>query len=99
MNQAERLKYIRNKVGLSQPKFAESIGESSSKINNIENSRNDISLEIAKKVRDKYNVNFTWLLLGEGAPFISNREEPEEDINTVRVNLKKGQRLIVNYED
>lgn len=101
MNSAERLKFIRNKVNLSQKKFAEFLGVKTQNIEYVE-SKNPkyIPAELAELLQEKLLYNFEWIVKGTGSPFITGQAESEKDeISTVKVNLKKGQRLIVNYED
>lgn len=93
--QASRLKLIRKHLNLSQQKLAEMLDINTSKINNIESEKNDISVEIAKKIRDIFNINFTWILLGEGSMFLSDSPEG----NIMRVKVPKGTKLLVEYEE
>ena len=73
MNIKERIKTVREKTGLSQAKFAESLGLKSFTIKDIEIGKQKISVALAEKIRDVYGVNFEWLLTGKGEIYVKNQ--------------------------
>lgn len=73
MNQAARLKLIREKTGISQAKFAKSIDTYQEKIADIEIDKQKIPIKLAEKIRDIYGVNFEWLLAGKGEIYVKNQ--------------------------
>ena len=52
-----RLKELRNKLGVTQEEFANSIGISKTAISNIENGKNLMSIEVALAVAEKYPMS------------------------------------------
>jgi len=72
LNDAERLKFIRNEQGrISQQKLADSLGIASHKIKDIEVGKTKISTELALLIEDKFHYDFKWILTGdEGHPYI-----------------------------
>lgn len=54
---AMNIKYYRARYGLSQEKFAEKVGSNLTYINQIENCKRNISLEMLDKIVNKMNKN------------------------------------------
>ncbi len=71
-NQAENLKLFRQKAGLTQQQLADSINEKQTKIKDIETGKQKISVEFATKVENIHQVNFKWLLTGQGSMYSDN---------------------------
>ena len=74
MNISERLKYIRQKTGLSQKKFADLLDEKLSRINSIETGKQikfpyDLAEKILIKIPEQY-YNFKWITTGKGEPHL-----------------------------
>jgi transcriptional regulator with XRE-family HTH domain len=66
----ERVKLLREALGLSMEKFGEPIGVTKSAINRIEKGNNDLSVQMAKAICRIYRVDYFWLTEGEGEMFI-----------------------------
>lgn len=64
-----KIKWVRESLGLSQSKFAASLGLSTSGISSAECGRSPLSDERLKSICAKYDVNYEWLMRGEGQPF------------------------------
>ena len=64
MDSHERLKHLREHLGLSVRSFGKSVGLSGSVISNIENKRRNITDRTAKDICRIYNVNPDWLVNG-----------------------------------
>lgn len=58
---AERLKELRQKCGLTQKEFADSLSITASALSAYENNSVNPSLLIAKKISEKYSVSLDWL--------------------------------------
>ena len=76
---AERLREIRESLGLSQGEFAQSIGVHRVTYNNYERGKSEPPLSVIKEIVQRYNVNPTWLLTGEGEPFQEEGRRVEVD--------------------
>lgn len=68
----QRLKFLLEKLGLSARAFSEIIGEKSSNTQNYVGTRNSMpgADYIERVLRHFETINPTWLLLGEGDPFL-----------------------------
>jgi len=69
----ERILQIMSQEGLNSSRFAEEIGIQRAAISHITSGRNNPSMEIVKKILERYtHVNPDWLIFGTGA---MNREK------------------------
>ena len=69
MTQGERVKAIRKTLELTLEKFGEKLGVRKNTISQIENGRNSLSEQMAKSICREYNVNYDYLVYGEGEMF------------------------------
>lgn len=58
---ADRLKELRNKLGLTQAQFVEELGITASALSAYEKNTKNPSIIVAKKIAEKYNVSLDWL--------------------------------------
>ncbi len=65
----DRIKFIRNELGLNQSEFGKHIGLKAGMISALEKNRNNPSFQISRRLVKEYNVNLYYLFLGEGRPF------------------------------
>lgn len=77
MTPAQRMKYIRQRTGLSQAEFAFALGEKTSRINSIESGKQrKIPSDLAEnilKIFPEPDISFKWILTGEEDPvYMSN---------------------------
>ena len=70
----ERVKELRQVLGLSGEKFGDAIGVKRSAISDIETGRNNLSEQMIKSICLAYNVNEDWLRTGEGSMFNKTKE-------------------------
>ena len=65
----ERIKQLRQALGLSGEKFGEKLGIKRAAVSNIENGRTNISDKTISLICLAYNVNEDWLRTGDGDMF------------------------------
>ena len=70
-----RVKELRNKLGLSQTTFGSSLGVSRDVINNIENNRVPLKSPLAKLIVNQYKVDPYWLETGKGDMFLPQTKD------------------------
>ncbi len=70
MNQGERIKKVRNDLGMTQEKFGEKIGMKKNSISQIESGKNSLTEQMFKSICREFNVNPEWLREGTGDMFI-----------------------------
>ena len=72
----ERIKSIRQELGLSQEEFAKHLGfKSRGKIANIEFGKTEADQDFLRLICRTFNVNQTWLESGEGNMFLPLEDE------------------------
>lgn len=69
MTQGERVNQIRKTLELTLEKFGEKLGVQKSSISKIEKDRVALSDQMAKSICREYNVNYDYLMYGEGEMF------------------------------
>lgn len=69
MTQGERVLEIRKVLGLTMDKFGEKLGVQKSAISKIEKDKVNLSDQMVKLICREYNVNYDWLMDGEGDMF------------------------------
>lgn len=69
MTQGERVLEIRKALGLTMDNFGEKLGVQKSAISKIEKDRVNLSDQMVKLICREYNVNYDWLMDGEGEMF------------------------------
>jgi transcriptional regulator with XRE-family HTH domain len=66
---AERLKYFRRAIGLSQEKFSKELGVSKPAYVRYETGNRQIPSRMMRMMFEKFNLSIGWLLFGEGGMF------------------------------
>lgn len=69
MTQGERIKAIRKELGLTLEKFGEKLGVTKTTISRIEKGVNNLTDQMARSVCREYNVDYDFLMYGEGEMF------------------------------
>lgn len=69
MTQGERVKEIRQTLDLTMEKFGQKLGVQRSAISKIEKGHVSLSEQMAKSICREYNVNYDYLLYGDGDMF------------------------------
>lgn len=69
MTQGERILEIRKSLNLTMDKFGEKLGVQKSAISKIEKDKVNLSDQMAKAICREYNVNYDYLMYGEGEMF------------------------------
>ena len=68
MSEKVRIEKVMQFVGLTSGQFAQEIGVQTSTLSHILNDRNKPSLDVMKKILNRYqNINAEWLILGQGS--------------------------------
>lgn len=69
MTQGERILEIRKSLNLTMDKFGEKLGVQKSAISKIEKDKVNLSDQMARAICREYNVNYDYLMYGEGEMF------------------------------
>lgn len=76
----ERLKELREALGLSQDEFGKRIGSARNTIANYELGRRTPSNTIIKAICKEFRVNYYWLVNGDGDMLIGTPQDTIDDI-------------------
>ncbi|MFA5426670.1 MAG: helix-turn-helix transcriptional regulator [Sulfurimonas sp.] len=91
MEMHERLKLIREKIGLNQIAFAEVLSLSRRTLSNWETGRNEPSLSVLQKISRDYNINMNWLITGDGKMILDKSDNI--DIGYIFYGMANTQKL------
>ena len=75
-----RIKELRNILGLSGEKFGKNIGVTRTAISLLETGKNNPTDQMIKSICLAYNVNEDWLRTGQGEMFIDTKESVLESL-------------------
>lgn len=91
---AERLKLLRQELGLSVAKLAEKLEMSANTITNYERNERTPNAILFVQMNKKLNVNLNWFVSGNGEMFENNAEQDEqlEDLVARIVDKKMKER-------
>ncbi len=80
MEERDRIEKIMQKVNLNSTQFAMETGIQTSTLSHILNGRNKVSLDVLKKILNRYhNISSDWLILGVG-PMLRQEEHSQTPI-------------------
>jgi len=88
MSEKDRIELILQQEGISSGQFAAEIGIQSSTLSHLLNNRNKPSLEVIKKILNRYpEISSDWLIRGEGSMYRdSKKSQPLNLFDNVVVN-------------
>ena len=69
MTNGERVNEVRKSIGLTLEKFGEKLGVTKTTISRIEKGVNNLTDQMAISICREYNVNYDYLMYGEGEMF------------------------------
>ncbi|MCP5049803.1 MAG: helix-turn-helix transcriptional regulator [bacterium] len=93
----DRLKTIRQELGLTQYEFAQRLGISPPGLSEMENGKYKPNMDVAARLAVQFNVNLYYLILGEGEMFAGDKEHPHKDIvSDLLDNLKVDKEEFLN---
>lgn len=94
MTQGERVREIRKALNLTLEKFGEKVGAKKNTMSAIETGRNALTEQMSKSICREFNVNYDYLVNGEGNMF-SNLPQTILDELCNQYDLDALDRLIV----
>lgn len=94
MTYGERVKEIRKALGLTLDKFGEKLGVTKQTVSRIENGVNNLTDQMAISICREYNVNYDYLMTGDGEMF-DNLPETVLDELCLQYDLDDYDRFLV----
>lgn len=96
MTQGERIKDVRNSLGLTLEKFGEKLGVTKTAISRLEKGERSLTEQMTKSICREFSVDYMWLTTGEGEMFVESDDDFFERIdrimageNEIRKNMIK----------
>lgn len=93
-SEAERIKYLRKTLKMTQAEFAEELGIRQYMVSGIERGEHKISYTTYKGIITRFGVNPDWLLNGYGDAFIAEGGGTDRRILVVRTNRSYMQEIV-----
>lgn len=95
----ERLKYLRETLGLSQVEFAERVEMEQSYLSKLEKGHKGLGKRLLKIMSSTFGFNENWLLTGEGEMFPEKKDRSDVQENGVAYQspLLRGPRGVTSY--
>lgn len=85
MTQGERIKDVRNSLGLTLEKFGEKLGVTKTAISRIEKGERSLTEQMTKSICREFSVDYMWLTTGEGEMFVESDDDFFERIDRIMV--------------
>lgn len=85
MTQGERIKDVRNSLGLTLEKFGEKLGVTKTAISRIEKGERSLTEQMTKSICREFSVDYMWLTTGEGEMFVESDDDFIERIDRIMV--------------
>lgn len=83
MTQGERIKEVRNSLGLTLEKFGEKLGVTKTAISRIEKGERGLTEQMTKSICREFGVDYMWLTSGEGEMFVESDDDFFERIDRI----------------
>lgn len=83
MTQGERIKDVRNSLGLTLEKFGEKLGVTKTAISRIEKGERSLTEQMTKSICREFSVDYMWLTTGEGEMFVESDDDFFERIDRI----------------
>ena len=83
MTQGERIKDVRNSLGLTLGKFGEKLGVTKTAISRLEKGERSLTEQMTKSICREFSVDYMWLTTGEGEMFVETDDDFFERIDRI----------------
>lgn len=90
----ERIKNLRDKLGLSQIEFARKLGVTNQTVSLWENGKVPVLENARYRIEKEFNVSHDWLETGKGDMFLPESENPIDALNNVNLLVELAKRSI-----
>lgn len=85
MTQGERIREVRNALGLTLEKFGDRLGVTKVAISNLEKGNRNLTEQMTKAICREFNVDYMWLTTGDGEMFVDTDDDFIERIDRIMV--------------
>lgn len=97
MTQGERIREVRNTLGLTLEKFGDRLGVTKVAISNIEKGNRNLTEQMTKAICREFNVDYMWLSTGDGEMFIDNDDDFIERIDRIMAGEDEARKNLFKF--
>lgn len=97
MTQGERIREVRNILGLTLEKFGDRLGVTKVAISNIEKGNRNLTEQMTKAICREFNVDYMWLTTGDGEMFIDNDDDFIERIDRIMAGEDEARKNLFKF--
>lgn len=95
MTQGERIKDVRNSLGLTLEKFGEKLGVTKTAISRLEKGERSLTEQMTKSICREFSVDYMWLTTGEGEMFVETDDDFFERIDRIMAGENETRRNMI----
>lgn len=95
MTQGERIKDVRNSLGLTLEKFGEKLGVTKTAISRIEKGERSLTEQMTKSICREFSVDYMWLTTGEGEMFVESDDDFFERIDLIMAGENESRKNMI----
>lgn len=95
MTQGERIKDVRNSLGLTLEKFGEKLGVTKTAISRIEKGERSLTEQMTKSICREFSVDYMWLTTGEGEMFDESDDDFFERIDRIMAGENESRKNMI----
>lgn len=95
MTQGERIKDVRNSLGLTLEKFGEKLGVTKTAISRLEKGERSLTEQMTKSICREFSVDYMWLTTGEGEMFVESDDGFFERIDRIMAGENESRKNMI----
>ena len=95
MTQGERIKDVRNSLGLTLEKFGEKLGVTKTAISRLEKGERSLTEQMTKSICREFSVDYMWLITGEGEMFVESDDDFFERIDRIMAGENESRKNMI----
>jgi len=97
VTQGERIREVRNTLGLTLEKFGDRLGVTKVAISNIEKGNRNLTEQMTKSICREFSVDYMWLTTGEGEMFIDTDDDFIERIDRIMAGEDEARKNLFKF--
>lgn len=97
MTQGERIKEVRNSLGLTLEKFGEKLGVTKTAISRIEKGERGLTEQMTKSICREFGVDYIWLTTGDGEMFVESDDDFIERIDRIMLGEDEARKNLFKF--
>ena len=97
MTQGERIKEVRNSLGLTLEKFGEKLGVTKTAISRIEKGERGLTEQMTKSICREFGVDYIWLTTGDGEMFVESDDDFIERIDCIMLGEDEARKNLFKF--